>query len=371
MEIRNDCIESPFFSFCIPQYNRTSFLLEALKALSKQTFKSFEICVSDDQSTDGREQELVKFLQESKLSFIYKKQEKNWRYDGNLRGSISLARGKYCFLHANDDCLASSSTLENIYHEIQKYESVGAIITNFEDWETGKMLPRVKRTQLVGSGPEIAATHYRNVTFVTGVLLDREQSQSLHTDKWDGSEMYQMYLFSRIVSSGKPLLELNLSAVKQSIQVPGELVDHISRWTKEDPCPIIERRRPMLQFGRVVADGIAPYLDTTNKHRLNEVVFLQLYAFTYTFWLVEYRRLQSWNYAIGLWLGMHPRNTFHGVEIGWLRVLRLYCLYYIIGLFGLTIPTNLFNSLFPILHSIAKSFFGRTGKPSSSTALLH
>ena len=57
MYIDNRTLENPTFSICIPQYNRTSFLLEALKTLNEQDFKDFEVCISDDCSTDGRESE--------------------------------------------------------------------------------------------------------------------------------------------------------------------------------------------------------------------------------------------------------------------------------------------------------------------------
>ena len=48
----------PYFSICIPQHNRTSFLIEALRTLDRQTFRDFEVCISDDASTDGREADL-------------------------------------------------------------------------------------------------------------------------------------------------------------------------------------------------------------------------------------------------------------------------------------------------------------------------
>src|SRR4051812_15316998 len=101
----------PFFSICIPQYNRTSFLIEACRSLSVQTFRDFEVCISDDCSTDGREAELGAFLQQSGMTFVYRKQERNSRYDGNLRAAIGLACGRYCFLLGNDDALASTETL--------------------------------------------------------------------------------------------------------------------------------------------------------------------------------------------------------------------------------------------------------------------
>src|ERR1700722_12253815 len=102
----------PFFSICIPQHNRTSFLIEACRQLKLQTCQDFEICISDDCSTDGRGEELQQFLRESQLSFVYRKQEKNRRYDGNLRAAIGLASGEYCILMGNEDCLGGDTALE-------------------------------------------------------------------------------------------------------------------------------------------------------------------------------------------------------------------------------------------------------------------
>jgi glycosyltransferase involved in cell wall biosynthesis len=68
MEIRETRLSNPFFSICIPQYNRTSYLIEALNVLSQQTFRNFKVCISDDRSTDGREQELIDYLKQSGCS---------------------------------------------------------------------------------------------------------------------------------------------------------------------------------------------------------------------------------------------------------------------------------------------------------------
>jgi len=70
VEVRQTRVERPFFSICIPQYNRTEFLIEACKSLAGQTFKNFEVCISDDCSTDGMEQELLDYLTTSGLSFV-------------------------------------------------------------------------------------------------------------------------------------------------------------------------------------------------------------------------------------------------------------------------------------------------------------
>src|SRR5437870_4951825 len=87
----------PFFSICIPQFNRTPFLIAACEVLAKQCFHDFEVCISDDCSTDGRTSELLAFLESSNLQYTFKVQERNARYDGNLRSAIGLAQGRYCF----------------------------------------------------------------------------------------------------------------------------------------------------------------------------------------------------------------------------------------------------------------------------------
>ena len=88
----------PFFSICIPQYNRTSFLIEACRRLKTQTFDDFEVCISDDRPTDGREEELKATSDRLGLRYSYYVEEKNPPYDANLLRAIELASGRYCIL---------------------------------------------------------------------------------------------------------------------------------------------------------------------------------------------------------------------------------------------------------------------------------
>jgi glycosyltransferase involved in cell wall biosynthesis len=355
MEIRENYTSNLFFSICIPQYNRTCYLIEALKVLAQQTFKNFEVCISDDRSTDGREQELIDYLKQSGLSFVYKKQEKNLRYDGNIRATISLASGQYCFLHGNDDCLSSHTTLQELYDKIQAENCPAVIITNFEDWQTGSKHQRIPSSALVGNGVEVAVTHFRNVAFVTGVTIDRVMAQSYHTDKWDGSEMYQMYIFARAIASGGTLLELADSYVRKDIQILSEFVDSYATKPRLNPCPIVERKLPLIQIGPLIVDAIEPYLTSENRASTIERTFRQLYQFTYPFWILEYRRVQSWNYALGICLGIKPENTFMNLDFSMISKVKLYALYLTVCLSGMIIPIGLFDNIRPLLYSVSKS----------------
>lgn len=249
MEVRRDLVDQPYFSICVPQYNRTSFLIEACRSLAGQTFRNFEVCISDDCSTDGREDQLLAFLDGSGLSFVYRKQEKNTRYDGNLRASISLARGCYCFLLGNDDSLATPTVLEDLRVEMEKQEPPAVVITNYEDFDSGNPYRRFRKTGIVGSGAEVAATCYREFSFVSGVVLHRPRAQAHITAKWDGSEMYQMYIGCRLIAEGGALLAVETICIRKGIRIPGEEVDSYARKPRLHPCPIVERPLPLGKTG--------------------------------------------------------------------------------------------------------------------------
>ena len=354
---------SPFISICIPQYDRTSFLLEALKVLAHQTFRDFEICISDDCSRDGRQDEIELFLENSGMAFTFQRQSKNLRYDGNIRSAIGLAKGNYCLLHGNDDCLASPTALQELYSTITAHGNVAVVIPNFSDWETGQITRRVRYTGIAGAGPEAAVINYRNVAFVTGVLIDRQKAQAIATDKWDGSEMYQMYVVARLLAAGGRLLTIDSPLVRKDIHLTGDTVDSYAKRPKLAPCPLEERIFPFIQIGRLVADAIDPYIDGPQRGKLLEKMISQLYLFTYPFWIFEYRKIQSWKYALGVCLGMRPRNVCKGINLGLYRTVRLRMLYGTVCLTGLTVPILIFERGKPFLYSIAKSFFsGRQGK---------
>jgi glycosyltransferase involved in cell wall biosynthesis len=351
--------EDPYFSICIPQYNRTSFLLEALRTLASQTYRDFEICISDDRSTDGRQAEVTSFLESSGVSFVYRVQPRNTGYDGNLRSAIALARGRYCLLMGNDDALAGAGALAALRAEIDARGPAGVIITDFEDFATGARACRIRHTANYGAGPEVAAGHFRNFSFVSGVLLEREPAQAVASDRWDSSEMYQTFIACRLIAAGRPLLELGSVLIRKDIRVPNESVDSYACKPRLLPCPIIERRLPLSQLGRLVADAVAPHVTGRGRRTVIERILLQMLLFTYPFWIIEYRRVQSWRYAVGICLGMRPRIVTEGLELGSIGRLKLRAVYAFVTAGGLAVPTGVFGILRGRLYRIAKAAFRR------------
>jgi len=344
----------PYFSICIPQYNRTSFLIEACRSLVQQSSRDFEICISDDRSTDRRQDELLRFLEGSRLPFKYRTQPANVRYDANLRASLTLATGTYCFLLGNDDRLASPDTLQQLVVEIDRAGQPEVVITNYRDFATNKLYRRMTRTGLLGNGPDVAIGQFRNFSFVSGVVLRTTKALDHATERWDGSEMYQMYLACRILAEGGRLLGLDQVTVEKDIQLPGERVESYGSRPRIHPCPIVERRLPLVDLGRLVFDAVEPYVASDKREKVAERVLRQVLAFSYSYWVVEYRRVQSWKYSVGFCLGMRLRNIGRGLSLSRMRQLRLRLVYFAVTASGLTIPLALFRRMYPCLYRLAK-----------------
>lgn len=123
-----------------------------------------------------------------------------------------------------------------------------------------------------------------------------------------------------------------------------------------DPCPIIERRLTLTALATTVADAIAPYSSPPALQRYAEWVATQLYLFPYPYWLMTYRRAQSWRYAVGIALGMRPRNVLSGMPLSLPGRIRLMALYAAISAAGLLVPGWLFDFSRRPLFRLAKAF---------------
>lgn len=349
----------PFFSICIPHYgnfNRTDYLIAAFQSFSTQLFKNFEVCVSDDASPDGRQADIVKTLKELGLRHTVQTRTINGRYDANLRSAIALAKGEYCLLMGNDDALKDENTLQRLADLLGTEKRCGVLISDFEDFSSSVRGNRILMTREFSGTPETASRRYRNFAFVSGILFDRDAAQALETDRWDGSEMYQMWVGCRMISNGHRLLELAEPIIKKDIAIDGQTRTGSYAWRpKVSPCPIVTRPLPFNDIGRVVCDAITASVTRERARNLSFSVFFQLFTITYPYWLFEYRRVQSWKYAAGIALGMRPQRSMKDVDLGFFRRMVLDIIFAITTLLALVIPLNLFQSLRPVLYRLVKS----------------
>jgi glycosyltransferase involved in cell wall biosynthesis len=345
---------APTFSICVPQHNRTSFFVRAIASYAGQTFRDVEVCVSDGGSTDGREGEVLDALTTTGLPFAYRRSPVNLRYDPNLRAAIGLARGRYCVLMGNDDAFNGPAALAGLWAEMRAAGYPGVVLNDSCDDRTGERAWRVRSTAVVGAGPRVASRHYRNFSFVSGVVLEREPVQALAGGKWDGSEMYQTYVGCRLIASGRPLMERGVPFTRKDLVVPGETVESLASRPRLWPCPIVTRRTTLTDFGRLVVDAVAPFAGA-DARRFNEDILFQHLGITGPNMLTVYRRFQSWRYAAGVALGLRPTLSADGVPLGAWRRTRVWAVYLAGTAFGLGVPLGLFDRFRGTLYRLAKS----------------
>jgi hypothetical protein len=353
MSLERRRLSSPLVSVCIPQFNRTNFLIESLGWLDAQSFRDFEVCIADDCSDDGGSPRLLAALEGSGLDFAYRRGDRNRRYDANLRSAIGLAHGTFALLLGNDDCLADASSLEWVARKVAPIEGLGVALANYADYATGAVGRRVLRDEVV-AGPEAAARHFRDFSFVSGIVLRTATANSLPTERWDGSEMYQMYLCCRMVAAGAKMARYEHVLVRKDIRLPGQTVDSYRLRPRLRPPFGAATSLPLLQIPRLVFDAIGPHAGGRGAATaLSWLVARQVQLFTFPFWLVEYRRVQSLRFAAALWREMRPDRVFEGLPLG-RRIAWSWLLHVLVGLAALLVPIGLFRRLQGRLHWLAK-----------------
>ncbi len=89
-------------SIGMPVFNDAAFLPPALDSLLNQSFKNFELIISDDQSTDGSADICKAYaLRDNRIKYI--RQSKNIGISANMKFLLNESVGKYFMWAANDD----------------------------------------------------------------------------------------------------------------------------------------------------------------------------------------------------------------------------------------------------------------------------
>ena len=103
---------SIFVSICIPTYNQTKYLRKTLDSIVNQTYKHFELIVSDDSSTEDVRKLLEEYVDQ--LSFQYVRNTPGLGSPQNWNHAISLAKARWIKIMHHDDWFSKSDALEKM-----------------------------------------------------------------------------------------------------------------------------------------------------------------------------------------------------------------------------------------------------------------
>lgn len=117
-------------SICIPTYNRSKYLKNCLNSIiicKKFTNFNFQVCVSDNNSTD--ETEKIVRINEKIIEIKYNKNDQNIGHAGNFLKVVSMADGDFVWLIGDDDLLLPHA-IETLYTLIYKHPNVDFFFVN-------------------------------------------------------------------------------------------------------------------------------------------------------------------------------------------------------------------------------------------------
>jgi len=345
----------PFLTVAIPHYKHRRYLEGVLASLFEQTYQDFEIVVSDDCSPDDSSAVIPALLEKSGRPFRYYSQPANLGYDGNVRFCLKSAAGRYILLLGNDDAASSPTALQDIARALHNLDFPEVAFTNYEDWGTHEVVHRAYATALLGSGPRVAVRHFRNFSFVSGLIYDRRAARQHETDRWDRSIYYQIYIACRILAAGGRLAALSISAVRKDVRVDGQAVPNnyvamgaAAGWSFKP------RQTGLDSVIRVTADAVLPLVPERERSRMLLHIVAPVFKYTYTFWLFEYRRIANWSASVGIARSMRPVRLLSEYKLKIHDRFYLYALYCVATMIGLLFPAAIFNQLRPKLSDFIR-----------------
>lgn len=355
-------------SVCIPQYNRSKYLLAVLESIRIQDYRHVEVVISDDCSTDDSLEVIPKYIAgvqgTTHVRFNYIRQPKNLGYDGNLRAALGAGQGEYLFVLGNDDALPDKNTLSKLAGILAQLNYPDVSFTNFHvSGKPSEVARRARATAVIGSGPEVALKTFRSFSFVGGLVMKSAAFRQHDTDKYDGSVYVQIYLAARTIASGGTLATISESMVAKDVSFPGEKVNSYLDTLAQNNRTFHRELGGLDQVGRVGCAAILPYVPSASRQRYILKVYAQLLLFTYPYWLLTHRRQGVYRAAVNLALGCFPPNLIRITNV------TLYVQLYLIMLFvgsttvGLIVPVTLLAKMGSWILSLSRSFQSRTGSP--------
>ena len=158
----------PLVTIAIPTFNRASLLDGCITAALGQTYRNFEVLVSDNASTDETP-EMLKQLSDRRLRVV--RQERNIGLIPNLNALLELARGKFVVFVPDDD--------------------------RIEPWMLERCVTLAKSEPQISIVVTLCDVYFAAEGRTWRALIN----QNVGTGVWDGSEILLEFLEDRISAS--------------------------------------------------------------------------------------------------------------------------------------------------------------------------
>lgn len=188
-------MNEPRVSFIVPSYNYAEFVGCAIDSLASQTYRSLEVIVIDDASSDGTRDVLRRYAEDPRIRIVH--HDVNRGHIRSYNEGIALARGELIGLLSADDLCLRTDAVERQVATFDTDPGIGFVYSACAFADEEGSVQWVKRPwpdDYVRSGPEeFCHLVFHNYVPASGTLVRRRCHEMLggydvrlpHAGDWD------------------------------------------------------------------------------------------------------------------------------------------------------------------------------------------
>jgi glycosyltransferase involved in cell wall biosynthesis len=220
---------TPKVSVCMPVYNGSDYIAEAIESVLEQTYKDFSLIVCDNCSTDNTE-EIARNFRDSRITYV--RNPRNLGPVANANRCLELAEGEYVCIFHHDDVMLQDN-LERKVRLLDEHPKAGFVHSNIILIDPlGNVIAQQiwnedSRKDYMEDGLAVfyrfvKSFHLSSNIFIGSVLARRscyERVGGFNPDLPhcnDGEMWMRMLLFYNIACIGKPLVKYRVHATSAS-----------------------------------------------------------------------------------------------------------------------------------------------------------
>ncbi|MDM8522924.1 glycosyltransferase [Desulfococcaceae bacterium HSG8] len=181
----------PSFSILMPTYNSDiSYFREMIRSLRTQTYEHFEVCISDDASTDEAFKTYLEKLPSKDSRFRVMMSDKNGGIAANTRRAMGMAGGEFLVLCDHDD-LITGFALESFASYINAHPEADVLYSDEDMIDAGgvRHSPRLQPDW----NPDLLTSHMY-CPHLIAVKADLARNSGVMEPGTDGAQDYDLLL---------------------------------------------------------------------------------------------------------------------------------------------------------------------------------
>lgn len=209
-------------SVCIPTFNRAALLRLSIESVLRQSFKDFQLIISDNGSTDDTESVASSFGDDR---LIYMRNASNLGIRGNWNRCLDLAKGEFIAILPDDDLMKPENLLEKVA-VLDRDENVGLVHSKYDLIDGDGKVVREDTNWGHGpdrrcdatDGPDITLIPMYNMVNTPTVVFRRACYEKLGSFSGDAGFAFdyeywmRIAVYSKVAFLAKPLIQWRIHA---------------------------------------------------------------------------------------------------------------------------------------------------------------